>query len=352
MIHGGFLTAEERQDLTELARDGMLEHRLARRANALILLDRGMSCEDVGRVLLIDDDTIRTWHRLFEEHGVDGLAGFNYGGRASQLTFEQQEQMQGWVGKTLPQTTREVGAWIEREFGLVYESRSGLVALLHRLGLEHRKPQAMSRKLAPAKQKTFIAAYHALLNGLSDDCPPTRRCIRPMGRGRWAAWAPKAVKVAVDQTSGRNRMNIHGAIDLETGKTRMIEVLAVDAMSTITLLSAIEALYPAMRVIHVFLDNARYHHARIVREWLAQPGRRIKLHFIPPYSPHLNPIERLWGLMRKNVAHNRCHATFSGFCDAMLGFLREEVPRNWVTLCDSVSDNFRVISPKDFRVLT
>jgi hypothetical protein len=42
MIRGGFLTAEERQDLTELARDGLAEHRLVRRANALVLLDRGM----------------------------------------------------------------------------------------------------------------------------------------------------------------------------------------------------------------------------------------------------------------------------------------------------------------------
>lgn len=62
MIRGGFLTDEERKDLTDLARDGTVEHRLARRANALVLLDRGMSCEEVGRVLLIDDDTIRTWH--------------------------------------------------------------------------------------------------------------------------------------------------------------------------------------------------------------------------------------------------------------------------------------------------
>ena len=108
MIRGGFLTSEERQDLTELARDGTVEHRLARRANALVLLDRGMSCEDVGRVLLIDDDTIRTWHRLFEEDGVDGLAGFNYGGRACQLTLEQQATLKAWVGDTLPRTTRSV----------------------------------------------------------------------------------------------------------------------------------------------------------------------------------------------------------------------------------------------------
>src|SRR3954465_5766738 len=153
--------------LTGLARDGTVEHRLARRANALVLLDRGMSCEDVGRVLLIDDDTIRTWHRLFEEDGVDGLAGFNYGGRACQLTLEQQAKLKAWVGDTLPRTTRMVGAWIENAFEVVYESRSGLIALGHRL--EHRKPEAVSRKLDPAKQKAFIDAYETLLTTLPDD---------------------------------------------------------------------------------------------------------------------------------------------------------------------------------------
>jgi transposase len=50
------------------------------------------------------------------------------------------------------------------------------------------------------------------------------------------------------------------------------------------------------RLIHVFLDNARYHHAKLVQQWLARSGCRIRLHFIPSYCPHLDPIERLWGL--------------------------------------------------------
>ena len=354
MIRAGFLDTVEREELIELARNGSAAHRLARRANALVLLDRGMSCEDIGSVLLLDDDTVRAWHRLYMEDGIEGLAGFGYEGSVCHLSATQQEKLRAWVGETLPRTTRQVGAWIERELGIVYQSRSGLIALLHRLGMEHRKPQAVSRKLDEAKQEAFIETYDALLNRLpgdeavmfADAVHPTH-AARPVG-----CWAPKGTKVAVDQTSGRQRMNLHGAIDLETGKTRILEVLTVDAMSTIALLMAIEALYPAMRLIHVFVDNARYHHAKLVQEWLAQPGRRIKLHFIPAYCPHLNPIERLWGLMHKNVTHNRCYATFNGFCEAMLGFLRGHVPKNWDTLCDDVSDNFRVISPKDFRVLT
>src|SRR5450759_1136749 len=117
------------------------------------------------------------------------------------------------------------------------------------------------------------------------------------------------------------------------------------------LLMAILAAYPSLRMIHVFLDNARYHHARLVREWLAREGGRITLHFIPTYSPHLNPIERLWGVMHQNVTHNKCYATFRDFKTKMMTFLTRDVPRNWDALRDSVTDNFRVINPSDFRVL-
>jgi transposase len=115
----------------------------------------------------------------------------------------------------------------------------------------------------------------------------------------------------VEQSSGRDRLNIHGAIDLETGQTVMKDVLTVDALSTIMLLMAVEAMYPGMRLIHVFLDNARYHHAKLVQAWLARPGCRIRLHFVPAYCPHLNPIERLWGLMHRHTTHNKCYSSFN-----------------------------------------
>ena len=55
--------------------------------------------------------------------------------------------------------------------------------------------------------------------------------------------------------------------------------------------------------------------------------------------------------MHKHVTHNRCYGRFADFRDEMLRFLREEVPRNWDAYCDTVSDNFRIISPEDFRIL-
>lgn len=353
MIRGNFLTPEQRRDLTILARKATVEHRVARRANALVLLDRGKSCEEVAEFLLLDDDTVRTWYSLFEQTGVKGISDFKGGGSVGQLTAAQMVELKAWVIETLPHSTRMIGAWIEKTFDIVYETRGGLIKLLNRLGLEHRKPETISRKLSPAKQAAFIAAYNALLNSLDTDeavlfvdaVHPTHG-VRSVG-----CWAPKDVKLAVEQTSGRDRLNIHGAIDLETGQTRMIDVLAVDAVSTIALLVGIEAMYPAMRRIHVFLDNARYHHAKIVREWLDQTGRRIVLHFVPAYCPHLNPIERLWGAMHKAVTHNQCYETYRAFCQSVLGFLRDDVPAQWHTLRDTVTDNFRVINPAEFRIV-
>src|SRR4051794_23087204 len=249
MIRPGFLDSESRRDLIELARDGSAAHRLARRANALVLLDKGMSCQWVAEVLLLDGDTIRSWCQLYQQDGIEGLASFGHEGGSCRLTVEQQDRLKAWIAETLPRTTRAVGAWIARECGIEYQTRSGLIALLHRIGMEHRKPTAISRKLDPAKQAAFIKGYEALMNQLSTDeavvfvdaAHPTH-AVRPVG-----CWAPKELPVAVEQSSGRDRLNIHGAIDLETGQTVMKDVLTVDALSTIMLLMAIEAMYPGMR---------------------------------------------------------------------------------------------------------
>src|ERR1035438_8013311 len=216
MIRRGFLDSESRRDLIELARDGSAAHRLARRANALVLLDKGMSCQSIADVLLLDGDTIRTWYQLYQEDGIEGLASFGHEGGTCRLTVEQQDKLKAWIAATLPRTTRAVGAWIARECGIEYQTRSGLIALLHRLGMEHRKPKAVSRKLDPLKQAAFIKKYEDQLNPLpadeavifADAVHPTH-AVRPVG-----CWAPKEVAVAVEQSSRRDRLNIHGAIDL------------------------------------------------------------------------------------------------------------------------------------------
>jgi transposase len=334
-------------------RDSKTENRLGRRANALLLLDDGMSCEEVAEVLYYDDDTIRDWYEAWETDGIQGLRKFGYKGSACELTAEHQDKLKKWVTEKLPRSTSQIGAWIEQEFDVRY-TRSAIIKIMHRIGMEFKKPKMVSQKMDVAKQQAFIEMYNKLLKSLSDDeavmfidaVHPTHT-VRPVG-----CWAPQDQDIAVDQSSGRDRINIHGAINLETGQTRIIEVPTVNAVSTIALLSGIETFNPKFRKIHIFWDNAKYHHAERVQEWLDRPDCRIVPHFIPSYCPHLDPIERLWGVMHKNVTHNKCYETARDFADAILNFLRTEVPKNWHLYRDSVTDNFRIINPKDFRVLT
>src|SRR5262249_9873068 len=93
MIRGGFLSAEDRRHLIALARDGSAASRLTRRANALVLLDDGWSCQEVAAAFLLNDDTIRGWHKLFEQRGIEGLTSFDVGGSASFLSAVQEEAL-------------------------------------------------------------------------------------------------------------------------------------------------------------------------------------------------------------------------------------------------------------------
>ena len=56
--------------------------------------------------------------------------------------------------------------------------------------------------------------------------------------------------------------------------------------------------------------GTRYNRANLLKPFLERPECRIQLHFLPPYAPHLNPIERLWGVMHRHVTHNRFYSDF------------------------------------------
>jgi transposase len=347
-----FLSAVDRADLTKIVRDGLEEHRIVRRANAILLLDRGWSYAEVAEALFLDDSTIRAWFKEFQEGGAEAIVLFDLKGGTGRLSLLQVDELRAWATETLPTSTTEIGQFILERFGFDY-GRSGLIKLMNRIGFDWKKPESVPGKIDAAVQQRFIAAHDDLRNSLGPDeavvyvdaVHPTHQA-KPAGR-----WLPRGQRCALPTASGRDRLNLHGAIDLETGRTSIMDVQTVDAASTIALFEALERSHSTMRRIHVFLDNARYHHARVVQAWMERPERRIVLHFVPSYCPHLNPIERLWKVMHENVTHNKTYAKFRDFAEAVLGFLRNTVPQRFDEFSSTITDNFRVIDPKEFRIL-
>jgi transposase len=106
-------------------------------------------------------------------------------------------------------------------------------------------------------------------------------------------------------TPGKNKKGyLAGALDARTQRLTVVEGDRKHSGLFLDLLERLLKVYPAARLIHVVLDNYGIHKSKRVLRWLADRGGRIRLHFLPPYSPNDNPIERVWQDLHSNVTRN------------------------------------------------
>jgi IS1 family transposase len=93
MIRVYFSSSEERLELDACVRSQREDHGIARRANAIVLLDDGESCAQIGKFLYLDDDTIRGWFKTYQAQGWDGLSPDGWRGGQSRMTTAQQDEL-------------------------------------------------------------------------------------------------------------------------------------------------------------------------------------------------------------------------------------------------------------------
>jgi len=117
----------------------------------------------------------------------------------------------------------------------------------------------------------------------------------------------------------RQSVACFGAVHLRTGTLLTAFEPKFNADSFQHFLRRLLKRCPRGKRLVVILDNVKYHHARVLRSWLRQHRKRITLLFLPPYSPELNPIERVWKLARRLATHNRYFATL----EELVGAVRE-----------------------------
>ena len=341
------------------------DHGIARRANAILLLDDGESCARIAKFLYLDDDTIRCWYKSYRQDGWDALAFDGWKGSQSRMKQAQEGALCAWLEARFCRSTVEIRAHVAAECGLNY-SHSGCIKLLARLGFEYRKPKALPRVADVAKQAEFITMYETMLNSLAnDEAVYFADAVHPEYQSKPAfGWVKKGANPRLKTTLGRARVNIHGALNLETFDTPFVAPITVDGVSAVQLLAKIEARNQDKRIIHVIWDNAAYHKGPDVRAFLSRKNCRIHLIQLPPYCPHLNPlldrllhnrlpamIERLWAVMHQNVTHNRAYPTQKLFTEAILKFFWKIIPEQWNNFRNQVTDNFRIISEQNLRVL-
>lgn len=103
----------------------------------------------------------------------------------------------------------------------------------------------------------------------------------------------------------RKSVSVFGAVCPQDGRFSNMTASVFNAATFLVFLKRLVKRNKSENKILLILDNARWHHAKAIRPWLKKNCKFIELFFLPPYSPHLNPVERIWKLTRYKVTHNR-----------------------------------------------
>lgn len=128
-------------------------------------------------------------------------------------------------------------------------------------------------------------------------------------------------------TPGQNvKRYVFGALNTRTG--RVVHGIASNknAATFVQFLEFLSRTYRRARKLHIVADNYIIHKAACVKRYLESIEHRIVLHFLPPYSPDDNPIERLWKQMHDHVTRNHRHATMEPLVEAVRRFLDAAQP--------------------------
>jgi len=319
----GFILAEEDLELLRLALNEAKRKTasLAYKINAVILLGTGWTVKKVKGALFFDDETLRGYVERYREGGIEKLVETNYKGRASHLTKPQIEKICEELDAEIHLTTYSVMEFVKTEFGIVY-SVSGMRDLLHRLGYEYKKPKLVPGNPDFDAQEAFIKQYEEFIQTKPHDAEilfmdavhPEHNTMAAYG------WIKRGEVRKIKTNSGRQRLNLHGVINAETHEVTVIESETVNKDSTIQLLETVEQKYFMASMIYIILDNAKYHYSKEVKAFLE--GKKIKLVFLPTYSPNLNLIERLWKFFKKKVLYNKYYKDVKEFRNSCIMFFK------------------------------
>lgn len=128
-------------------------------------------------------------------------------------------------------------------------------------------------------------------------------------------------------TPGKNvKRYIFGALNARTGQLVSGVVEHKNAVMFVEFLKYLRTIYSDAKRLHLVLDNYTIHKAHVVTRYLATLKGRIVLHFLPPYSPDDNLIERLWKQMHAHVTRNHRHQHIDTLVEAVNGFLHDAQP--------------------------
>lgn len=334
------LSPEEKRTL-EVRHRSERDRRVADRIKAVLLNSEGWSNCQISQALRLHEDTIRD--HINDYLALKKLKPEN-GGSQSKLSQIQTTKLIEHLEQNTYIDALDICAYIKERFGIEY-SRQGITDWLHAHNFSYKKPKGTPAKADMERQKAFIKEYQNLLNTVPEDEPiEFLDAVHPsMATKVTSGWIRTGKDKLIATTASRTRVNIIGSINLENMGVTVGSYETVNSQSMIQHFGKIREKYPNASNIHIILDRGSYNISTVTREAAIKYG--IVLHHLPPYSPNLNPIERLWKVMNEYARNNRFFKSAKEFRQAIDHFFSITWPSISKSMIDRINDNFQTIDP-------
>jgi transposase len=274
-------------------------------------IGKGLDPDEAARIFEVGRSTVYGWLKAHREQGPEALKVKKAPGPTPKLTERQMAQLRGIIiGQDPRQLEFEFALWtremirelIKRKFGTDFTPQ-GVGKLLHRLGLSPQRPLVRAYEQDPErvrtwKQQTYPAVQaEAKAAGASIFFGDEASVRTDYHAG--TTWAPVGRTPVVRGTGNRQSINMISAvsgrgklhfsiIDGNTNAENFIEYLK-------------KLMHDIPGKIFLIVDGHSAHTAKVTRQFVEDNNDRLKLFFLPPYSPELNPDEWVW----KNIKHDR-----------------------------------------------
>ena len=299
----------------------------------------GMSHESIAQAHRI---SVQSVYRYLSEYELEEKTKHDLrGGSKSKLDKIQIKELHDHLQKTTYLRAKEICNYVKGKYGIEY-TISGMTFWLKEQGFIYKEPIKVPGRLSPEKQDAFIQSYEVLKSNLPEDEEIYfMDAVHPEFQSKAVCgWIKKGEVKTLATTSAQYRMHFVGAITLKDMELFVQEYETIDADSVISFFQHLE-MNSKSSIIHIICDNGRSNKNKKLQEYLKTS--KIKIHYLPPYSPNLNPIERLWKVLREKKTYNRCYEKFIDFKLAVRNFFFEDVPEIKDALKKRINDDFQRI---------
>lgn len=280
------------------------------RKRALASIHEGQKPSDVARMFGIGQRTIYNWVALYRKGGWGALDARKRGGRPTLLDGRKLQ----WIYKTVVDknplqmklpfalwTAKMIGSVIEKKYSIVL-SKASVCRLLNQLGITPQRPVWAAYQQKPeAVQKWLKTEYPKIRAKAKKENGEIYFADEAGVRSDFHAgttWAAKGITPVIQTTGARFSFNVVSAVNAQ-GEFRFMVVKGT--VNTKVFCEFIRRLTTgSSKKIFLIVDGHPTHKSVVVRELLETLEKKIELHFLPPYSPELNPDERVWSDLKNN----------------------------------------------------